>query len=152
MTSHRASRVFTIQDADIAIPTVLPEKTSYNLTLGCILHRDKIGWLTSNIWNLAQRSWSKQNDHHVTLINGLYGFLALFILCAASSSVPLLPVNNVIVYPEYRYEIVYSTLALFVFSITAFALELEVLLSPFDPIITLSEAYALLKTLHYNNH
>ena len=132
MSIDSAPRIFTVLEADSAIPKVYLQNTSKCLTLVHNIHQYKIGCITENIWNLAQRGWSKHKNHHVISSNGLYGLLALFILCASPFSVTLLPVNNVMVHPEYWYEFMYSNISLLLFIVITVVTELEVLLNPFN--------------------
>ena len=132
MEIDSAHRIFTILEADIESPKVLSANTAKYLESAHNIHRHKIGCLTGHIWKLAHRGWPKYKNHHVMISNGLYGLLALFIICAAPFSVTLLPVNNVIVNPEYWYEFVYSNLSMLLFSVISVVIELEVFLNPFN--------------------
>ena len=132
MSINSALRIFTVLEADSANPKVYLQNTSKCLTLVHNIHQYKIGCITENIWNLAQRGWSKHKNHHVISSNGLYGLLTLFILCASPFSVTLLPVNNVMVHPEYWYEFMYSNISLLLFIVITVVTELEVLLNPFN--------------------
>ena len=60
--------------------------------------------------------------------DGLYGFLTLGIAVISPFSVTLLPVNNVLIYPEYWYEILFSTTSFHLFWACSSAIETSMLL------------------------
>ena len=73
--------------------------------------------LNQNRWILpTSRNVTLNKDDDVQLTHMFYGPLTLVFLTTSSFSITLLPVNNVLLHPEYWYEIVFTTTSQAVFS------------------------------------
>ena len=63
---------------------------------------------------------------------GFYGLLATIVTILASFSVALLPTNNVLVHPQYWYEVIFSTILWFLYKAICTATEVKAMQIPFN--------------------
>ena len=85
-----------------------------------------------NGWNLdseMQQKLDKNDD--IDILDCFYGAIALSIITISSFSVILLPVHNVIISPQYWYEIIFSSSSLMIFMVSAIAIGVRTVLDPF---------------------
>ena len=80
-----------------------------------------------------RRSSDMEDNTGSTYIHGFYGLAVLAILSMAPFSATLLPAENVILKPEYWYELIFSTISCDLFGMSAAVMEMEVALNPFNP-------------------
>ena len=75
------------------------------------------GSLSKKRWILpTSRKVTLNKDDDIKLTHMFYGPLTLVFLTASSFSITLLPVNNVLLHPEYWYEIFFTTLSQAIFT------------------------------------
>lgn len=82
---------------------------------------------------MLRKSWATEmNDATKTSsIDGFYGILALMILTSSSLSATMIPVNNILINPEYWYEIIFSLASSAFFFACASTIGAEAVLAPF---------------------
>ena len=88
------------------------------------------GSINQRRWILpTSRNVTLNKDDDVQLTHMFYGPLTLVFLTASSFSITLLPVNNVLLHPEYWYEIFFTTSsqAIFAASLLATAIDSDIL-------------------------
>ena len=95
------------------------------------------------------------DDVEATYKDSLYGLVALVILMSASFSSTLLPVHNVLINPEYWYEIVFSSCSTPFFIACCGTIGAEAVMNPFKKgklpvIIDLFVTYKIAETLGYS--
>lgn len=79
------------------------------------------------------KRWSEKIDGvaKVSCADGFYGILALLILTSSAISATLIPVNNILMNPDYWYEIIFSSSSTAFFYACCSTIGAEALLSPF---------------------
>ena len=116
MTHTDDTNIFTVQP----LYPVAPDRTYGNCTIERKIIQALDQFRTKLLFfkekNQYQRSTPSENNDS----NSMYGVLGLvaFAICISGSfSVTLLPINNILIYPHYWYEEIFSTSSHSIFTI-----------------------------------
>ena len=127
------SRIFSVQPASVSGIKTFDKMEQDQDNMKHISKKAGLQKICKISYEEFKRITEKANSiAKINAIDIIYGPIALFILTSSSFSATLIPVHNVIISPEYWYEIIFSCLSAAFFIACCFTIGAEAVLGLFN--------------------